>query len=89
MEKESSLIGVFNNTHETLRAEKLFKEGGIKIRTRVKPRSITSECGMALEFPESALNRIKEICRQRHLKLIGVYREPGRGDWQIIDSDSS
>ncbi len=87
MKEKGLFLAVFNNTHETLLAEKLFKEGGIKIKTRMKPRSFTSECGMALEFPEGEISRIEEICRYRHLKVVGLYRELETGDWRIMDSD--
>lgn len=79
-----SLIAVFNTTHETLKAEKLFKEAGIRIRTRIKPRSITSECGMALEFSASALGRIRKICLQNQLHLVGLYRELEKDLWQLF-----
>ena len=55
------LIVVFISTHETMKAERVFNEGGIRVRTTTRPRSIESNCQLALTFKENELSKIMEV----------------------------
>lgn len=67
-------IAVFITTHETLQAEKMFTENRIPIKPVIKPRFISSECGMALEFYSSFKKEILKICHDNNLELVGIFK---------------
>ena len=79
------LIAVFVSTHETLRAELAFKEGGIKVRTITKPRTIDSSCQLALTFKEGEFAKIVEITRKESLNGAGFFRQGKGGQWERRD----
>jgi len=81
---DAKIIAVFVSTHETLRAEKVFMEAGIKIRTRIKPRRISANCQMALAFPDIFLEDIYGLVKKNRLEMTGVYREDHNGNWVEI-----
>ncbi|OGW00527.1 MAG: hypothetical protein A2889_08630 [Nitrospinae bacterium RIFCSPLOWO2_01_FULL_39_10] len=78
-------IVLFISTHETLRAEKILKSEDIYFKTVIKPRSITSECGMGLEFNRNDKERILKICKENNLKLAGIFFKRKDGGWERID----
>ncbi len=80
-------IALFISTHETLRAEKFFHEGGINFKTVIKPRNITSECGMGLEFYTRDKERVLKICRENNLVLTGIFCKKEDGCWKRIDEE--
>lgn len=77
----SKLIAVFVSTHETLRAERALKEAGVRVRATVKPRTIGSNCQMALAFPEERRSDVLRIARGGGFALVGVYRQVEGGGW--------
>ncbi len=76
-----TLIALFESTNETMRAEKTFKLAGIRVRAVIKPRKISSNCQMALSFPNEKLGDIKKAIGDEALKLVGYYRQTTGGDW--------
>lgn len=76
-----TLIALFESTNETIRAEKIFKLNGIKVRAVIKPRKIASNCQMALSFPIERLGAIKKAVGKESLKLVGFFRQINGGDW--------
>ncbi|MFQ5976262.1 MAG: DUF3343 domain-containing protein [Candidatus Hydrothermarchaeales archaeon] len=70
-------IVVFNTTHQTLKAEKLLKSLGIRIRPVPKPTWISSACGLALEFYLRDQEEILSLCQKNSLDLQGIYRLEG------------
>ncbi|MEK6590096.1 MAG: DUF3343 domain-containing protein [Nitrospinota bacterium] len=75
-------IALFINTHESMRAEMFLRLYGIDFKTVIKPRSITSECGMGLEFNGSDEKKVTEICKDNHLKLEGIFLSKENGTWE-------
>lgn len=82
---DSHLIAVFVSTHETLRAERHFKEHRIKVKATVKPRSITSNCQMAITFAADDRGRIEAVVAEEGLDLTGMYRKDDSGDWVAVE----
>lgn len=70
-------IVVFNTTHQTLKAEKLIKGLGIRIRPVPKPAGIESACGLALEFSLTDQEEILSLCKKNRLAVQGIYRLEG------------
>jgi len=78
------LIAVFRTTTETLKAEKSYKEAGLAIRTTIKPRKISSDCQLALTFPEERLPDIVRIATREKMDLVGLYRPISEEQWERI-----
>ena len=83
MNTSSILIAVFVSTHETLRAERAFKEKRIKVRATVKPRSISSNCQLAIEFAEEDKEAAAAIIKEDQLDFIGFFRRSEEGEWAL------
>jgi len=65
MSKENKQICVitFHSTYYALKAEDIFKKSGVKVKLIPVPRSLSSNCGICLEFScrekEKILNLVK------------------------------
>ncbi len=82
---DTHMIAVFLSTHETLRAERHFKEHRIKVKATVKPRAITSNCQMAITFAPEDRGRIDAVVAEEGLDLTGIYRkEFHTGEWVAV-----
>ncbi len=79
------LIVVFVSTHETLKAERVFKEGGVKVRTTTKPRTIDSNCQLALTFKDDELAKVRKITQDESLSGAGFFRQGEDGLWERLD----
>jgi hypothetical protein len=55
------MILVFRGTHQVLSAEKRLKEGGVPIRLIPVPRTLTSDCGLAIRIGRKDRDRAREI----------------------------
>jgi 7,8-dihydro-6-hydroxymethylpterin-pyrophosphokinase len=82
---EGKVITVFQSTHATLKAEKEFKEAGIKVRTTVKPRKISSNCQLALVVSQEDVSRVREVVKEHDLDLIGFYQQTSHEEWEPIE----
>lgn len=76
-------IAVFNSNHDTLQAEKTFKQHQIPTRPIIKPRKISSSCTLALEFDWEHSQKIIEICTENKLSLIGIFQKQKEG-WKKL-----
>ncbi len=68
-------IAVFNSNHDALLAEKLLKQRLIRIRPIIKPRKISSNCTLALEFGVENSRKVTEICVSNKLLLAGIFQK--------------
>ncbi|VAX24513.1 hypothetical protein MNBD_NITROSPINAE04-740 [hydrothermal vent metagenome] len=78
-------IVVFISTHETMKAERAFKEGGVKVRTTTRPRTIDSNCQLALTFKDDELDKIVAITKKQSLSGAGFFRQGEGGLWERLD----
>ncbi|VAX19271.1 hypothetical protein MNBD_NITROSPINAE03-1505 [hydrothermal vent metagenome] len=78
-------IVVFISTHETMKAERAFKEGGAKVRTTTRPRAIDSNCQLALTFKEEEFAKIRQITEKQSLSGAGFFRQGEGGLWERLD----
>ncbi|UCG38872.1 MAG: DUF3343 domain-containing protein [bacterium] len=77
------VVLVFPTTHLTLRAERSLREAGIGHRTVMKPRKISSDCGLAIRIAGSDLQRCRELLLAGNVLPAGFYREAG-GQWDVV-----
>lgn len=78
------IILLFPTTHETLLAEKIFKANTIRVKPRIKPRAISSQCGIGLEADEERLACILSICEENKFSLPGVFKESEGKGWEKV-----
>lgn len=81
---EKELVIVFATTHLTLSAEKSLERAGIAHRTILKPRRISSDCGLAIRIDPGSTERCREILLDDGLLPAGFYREAG-GKWELTE----
>jgi hypothetical protein len=84
---DEEIIIVFKSTHETLSAEKELKGAGIRIRTMVKPRSISSNCALALSFRRDDRWKVRRLCEEKGRRPVGFYVSAVDGSWIEVGPD--
>ncbi len=63
------LLLVFQSTREALRAERALRAGGIGCSVIPVPRSISSECGIAIEVSPVNRTNAEAVCSRECLKV--------------------
>lgn len=90
MVKEGDLLAVFNSAHRVMKAESVLKESGLTILLIPAPRSLKTDCGLAIRFSNSESERVMDILERERLLPEFVSRYSG-GEysmfWQECDSD--
>lgn len=76
-------MAVFSTTHLTLKAEKALKDAGVGHRTVMKPRKISSDCGLAIRLDHSDVVRAKEIFLNSACLPARFFRQEGR-EWECL-----
>ena len=77
------VVVVFPTTHLTLKAEKAFQRGQISHRTVMKPRKISSDCGLAIRIAEEDVERCRKAILSDNLMPTGFFRETEKG-WECV-----
>ena len=78
------LVIVFPTTHLTLSAEKSLEKAGIEHRTIMKPRRISSDCGLAIRVGSRSLDSCQEALTADGLLPVRFFRE-AEGTWECIE----
>jgi hypothetical protein len=78
-------LAVLKSTHLTLKAEKAMGEAGIAHRTVMKPRSISSDCGLAIRFEAELRQKVSETLLEKKLVPARLF-ESADGDWSLLAS---
>jgi len=55
------VVLIFRGTHQVLSAEKYLKRAGVPMRLIPVPRSLTSDCGLAIWIAPSAKDRARDV----------------------------
>ena len=77
------LVIVFPTTHLTLSAEKSLEKAGIEHRTIMKPRRISSDCGLAIRVDSRSLDSCQEALTADGLLPARFFRED-KGEWECV-----
>lgn len=67
-------IIVFNNTHEAIEGEKIFKDNNLKFMIMPTPTYITQSCGISIRFNESEINSVEDLCKKNIFKFKNIYK---------------
>jgi hypothetical protein len=73
-------LALYRTTRSVIRAERLCRSHGIVCRIIPVPRSISSECGMSIEYEPSDRERLEKVCREGDIVVdFTEWEGPDRG----------
>jgi len=81
------VYAIFENTHSTLRAEKMLRQGGLTVRTAMKPSGIGAGCQMALSLPRVSASLAASLCRDAGMRTPRFFAKDKDGAWEEIPGD--
>lgn len=67
MVKEGQYLAVFNSAHKVMKAEDLLKTRGLRILLIPAPRSMQTDCGLAIRFNEDQRSDVMAILSEQDL----------------------
>jgi len=82
MVSEGDFIAVFNSIHRVMKAEQYLKEQRLPILLIPAPRSVSSDCGLAIRYAEGDRRAVEEALAATGLVPEMVYRKRG-GDYVV------
>ncbi len=76
------IILIFRGTHQVLSAEKYLKRAGVPMRLIPVPRSLTSDCGLAIRISASVRERAREVLAGARIlpQAVHILRKEGGYD---------
>ena len=77
MVNEGDYISVFNSIHRVMKAEQFLKEKRLPILLIPAPRSVSSDCGLAIRYTEGDRIVVEESLAAADLAPEMVYRKQG------------
>jgi hypothetical protein len=77
MVKDGDYVAVFNNIHRVMKAEKILKEKRLNMLLIPAPRTLQSDCGLAIRYTEADRNAIEGQLREADLEPEEIYRKDG------------
>ncbi|MEK8128952.1 DUF3343 domain-containing protein [Paenibacillus filicis] len=69
------LLMAFDSTQQALRAEMLLEYADIENDMCPTPKEITAGCALSLEFPDEALEEVREIVRTENVEIRGIFHK--------------
>lgn len=84
MKPEKKVIIIMSSVHETLEMEDHLEARGISFRSVVKPRSLGTDCGIALKVARNDVDAVIQIANAAKRTLFGIFVEQD-GCWQKLD----
>jgi len=77
MVREGDLVAIFNNIHRVMKAEKILKERRLDMLLIPAPRSLQSDCGLAIRYAEKDRQEIEAVLSEAGLLPEERYRKAG------------
>lgn len=81
---DTHIVIVFPTTHLTLSAEKSLEKAGIGHRTIMKPRRISSDCGLAIRIEAGLRESSRRALKSEGVLPARFYAEED-GKWVCVD----
>ncbi len=79
MVREGDLVAIFNSIHRVMKAEKILKERRLNILLIPAPRSLQSDCGLAIRYGEADRELVEGALSEAGLLPEERYRRIGEG----------
>lgn len=77
MVNDGDYVAIFNSIHRVMRAEKLLKERRLRILLIPAPRTLKSDCGLALRYGESDRTEVEGVLTAEGLLPEEIYVKKG------------
>jgi hypothetical protein len=85
MVREGDLVAVFNSIHRVMKAEKVLKERRLDILLSPAPRSLQSDCGLAIRYSETDRETVENALTEAKLVPEELYRKSGEEFIRLTD----
>jgi hypothetical protein len=72
--KSSFGVVLFYSTSAAIRAEKLTKEAGLKVKLIPVPRQLSSDCGLSLRFEWDQAEVVRVVLEAKGVETQGIHR---------------
>lgn len=79
MVNDGDYVAIFNSIHRVMQAEKLLKERRLPILLIPAPRTLKSECGLALRYVASDRPRVEGVLAEEGVMPEEIYLKKGEG----------
>ncbi len=66
-------VVLFYSTSGAIRAEKLTKEAGLKVKLIPVPRHLSSDCGVCLRFESADVDKVRSIVDAAPVEFEEIY----------------
>lgn len=77
MVADGDYVAVFQSIHRVMKAEKLLKGKGLSVLLIPAPRSITSDCGLALRYGADIREEVERLLSEESLLPEDRYLKDG------------
>jgi hypothetical protein len=77
MIREGDLVAIFNSVHRVMKAEKILKERRLDILLIPAPRSLQSDCGLAIRYSEADRETVESVLTEARLLPEERFRKCG------------
>ena len=68
-------VFIFESTRSVIRAERLCRQAGLEVKVIPVPRSVSPNCGMALEVMDEMSQAIRTILEEQNLPVKMIDRD--------------
>jgi hypothetical protein len=79
MVNDGDYVAIFNSIHRVMQAEKLLKERRLPILLIPAPRTLKSDCGLALRYAASDRPRVECALAEERVMPEEIYLKKGEG----------
>jgi len=79
MVNDGDYVAIFNSIHRVMKAEKLLKELGLPILMIPAPRTLKSDCGLALRYAAADRPRVEGVLAEEGVMPEEIYLKKGEG----------
>lgn len=70
-----TVLIAFDSTQQALRAEMLLEYEDIDIDLRPTPKEITAGCALSIDFPETELQRVRNLLNKESVVVRGLFQQ--------------
>lgn len=87
MVNDGDYVAIFNSVHRVMKAEKILKERRLPILLIPAPRSLSSDCGLAIRYAAGNREMVEELLRESVLAPEEIYIKEGER-YTRVEKDS-
>jgi len=77
MVHEGNYVAIFNSVHKVMKAEKLLKKENIPMLLIPAPRSLSSDCGLAIRYGASEREQLESLLTANSLLPEEIFIKSG------------